>query len=69
MNAEKKVCNSIIQLDNGSNYEIVESITVIELLLTDDFITENSFITFHFPDGLECKIRKNRISVFYENNE
>lgn len=69
MNAEKKTCSSIIQLDNGSNYEVVESITVIELLLTEKIVANETFITFHFPDGLECKIRKSRISAFYENDE
>lgn len=68
MNAEKKVCNSIIQLDNGSNYEVVENLMIIEVLVTDEFIADNSFITFHFSDGLECKIKKNRISAFYEND-
>jgi hypothetical protein len=66
MNTEKKVYNSLIQLDNGSNYEVVESITVIELLLTENIVDGNTFIAFHFPDGLECKIKKNRISAFYE---
>lgn len=66
MNAEKKVYNSLIQLDNGSNYEVVESVAIIEILMTDDFIADNAFITFHFTDGLECKVRKNRISAFYE---
>lgn len=69
MNAEKKVYNSMIQLDNNSTYEVVESVTFIEMLMTDDFIADNAFITFHFTDGLECKIKKSRISAFYENNE
>ena len=69
MNAEKKLYNSLIQLDNGSNYEVVENITLIERLLTDDFVNDSTFITFHFPDGLECKIRKDRISAFYECDE
>ncbi|HWT27617.1 MAG TPA: hypothetical protein VN131_06730 [Mobilitalea sp.] len=69
MNAEKKVYNSLIQLDNGSNYEVVESITVIELLLTENIVDDNTFITFHFPDGLECKIKKNKISAFYEYDD
>jgi hypothetical protein len=69
MNAEKKVYNSLIQLDNGSNYEVVESITVIELLMTENIVDDNTFITFHFLDGLECKIKKNKISAFYEYND
>jgi len=69
MNAEKKICTSIIQLDNGSNYEVTEKVSFIEMLLNDDFIANNSFLTLHFPDGLECKIRKDRISAFYEYDE
>jgi hypothetical protein len=69
MNANKKLYNSLIQLDNGSNYEIVENIEIIKLLLTDDFIPENTFITFHFPDGLECTVKKSKIVAFYENTE
>lgn len=69
MNAEKKLYNSLIQLDNGSNYEIVENMETIKLLLTDDFIMGNTFITFHFPDGLECMIKKSKIVAFYENSE
>jgi hypothetical protein len=69
MNAEKKVFNSLIQFENGSNYEVIESITVIELLLTESILENLAFITLHFPDGLECKVRKDRISVFYENSD
>ena len=69
MNAEKKSYNSLIQLDNGSNYEVVENIATIELLLSDEFISDNTFITLHFPDGLERKVKKNRISAFYEYDE
>jgi len=69
VNAENKLYNSLIQLDNGSNYEIVENINTIELLLTDDFIKESTFITFHFPDGLKCMIKKSKIVAFYENSE
>lgn len=69
MNTDKKVYNSIVQLDNGSNYEITESLETIKLLLNDDFISDNIFITFHFPDGLECNIKKCKIVAFYENTE
>ena len=69
MNAEKKTCGSLIQLDNGSNYEVVESITIIELMLTEDIIADTAFLTLHFQDGLECKIRKDKISAFYENSD
>lgn len=69
MNAEKQIHNSVIQIDNGSNYEIVERLETIKLLLTDDFINGNAFITFHFPDGLECMIKKSNIVAFYENTE
>ena len=69
MNAEKKTCNSLIQLDNGSNYEIVESISTIEMYMNDKFIRNSTFITLHFPDGLECKIKKGKICAFYESSE
>lgn len=69
MNADKKLYNSLVQLDNGSNYEVVESIEIIKIIMTDDFINENTFITFHFPDGLECIIKKSKIVAFYENTE
>lgn len=38
MNAEKKILTSIVQLDNGSNYEVVESAALIRNLINDDFI-------------------------------
>ena len=69
MNAEKKTINSIIQLDNGSNYEVVESVALIESLINDEFIRDNTFIALHFPDGYDCNIRKDRISAFYESAE
>jgi hypothetical protein len=69
MQVNKQTCNSIIELDNGANYEIIESVPFIESLLIDDFIKNESFITFHFSDGYECKIKKNKISAFYENAE
>lgn len=69
MNTEKKILGSIIQLDNGSNYEVVESTDFIRSLIADEFIKDNSFLTFHFPDGYECNIRKDRISAYYENDE
>lgn len=69
MSAENKIYNSLIQLDNGSNYEIIENVELIKLLLTDDFIKDCTFITFHFPDGLECMIKKSNIVAFYENTE
>ncbi|MGF7145303.1 hypothetical protein HNQ56_003744 [Anaerotaenia torta] len=68
MNAEK-VFNTIIHLDNGSSYEVVESITLVRQIVDDEFIKDNSFIPFHFPDGYKCNIRKDRISAFYENEE
>ena len=69
MYAEKKVLGSIMQLNNGSNYEVVENITLIRTLMDDEFINDDSFISFHFPDGYICYIRKNKISAFYENEE
>lgn len=69
MNAEIKSLLSIINLDNGANYEVVESVAVIENLISDDFIKGSSFINLHFPDGYMCNVRKDRISAFYESTE
>ncbi len=68
MNVEKAT-TSIVQLDNGSNYEVVENAALIRSLINDDFIRDDSFIALHFPDGYECNIRKDRISAFYENDD
>ncbi len=64
MNAEKKALGSIIQLNNGSNYEVVENITLIRTLMDDEFINDDSFISFHFPDGYICYIRKTKYQHF-----
>ena len=69
MNADKKVLTSIVQLDNGSNYEVVESVALINSIICDEFIKDESFISLHFPDGCECNIRKDKISAFYESIE
>lgn len=69
MNTEKKMYSSIIQLDNGSNYEVAESVKLIETLINDKYIRNSTFITFHFPDGFECKLKKGKICAFYENEE
>lgn len=66
MNVEKQTKNSLIQLDNGSNYEVIEKIYIIRMLIESDMVNDNTFITFHFPDGLECNIKKSKISAFYE---
>lgn len=36
MNIEKKTFNSILQLNNGAEFEVVESMETIQILLTDN---------------------------------
>lgn len=69
MQTDKQTSTSIIQLDNGSNYEIVESVRTIESIINDKYIRNSTFITFHFPDKLECKLKKGKICAYYENSE
>lgn len=69
MRAESKLQHSMIQLSDGSNYGVSESVEKIELLVTDQFIHGDTFITFHFTDGAELKLRKSRISAFYHCEE